>query len=291
MKRHAFPKLGKWKDADARKAHSPQSAAPGAHSQMIQLQQTIGNQAVAQFMLSNMPFSSVMQRQEEPPNQTGMPDHLRSGIEDLSGMSMDDVNVHYNSSKPAQLNALAYAQGNDIHIGPGQEKHLPHEAWHVVQQRQGRVQPTMQTKDVAINDSPLLEKEADEMGAKAAQLKSSETTQSQVSEALPGRMADGEEHTETAQLQAQSTSGPVIQMVKRAELEEQARAAADSKAANISDAKSGHGRGAHGRDAGGKRALYSSEEAIARRRQEVWNLVYQQTLARLLKEHKKDLED
>jgi len=45
---------------------------------------------------------------------------------------------------PAQLNALAYAQGSDIHVAPGQEKHLPHEAWHVVQQSKGRVKPTMQ---------------------------------------------------------------------------------------------------------------------------------------------------
>jgi hypothetical protein len=84
---------------------------------------------------------------------TGLPDHLKSGVEHLSGYSLDDVKVHYNSDKPAQLQAHAYAQGTDIHIGPGQEKHLPHEAWHVVQQKQGRVRPTMQMmgKD-AIND-------------------------------------------------------------------------------------------------------------------------------------------
>jgi hypothetical protein len=80
------------------------------------------------------------------PNNTGLPDNLKSGIENLSGMSMDHVNVHYNSSQPAQLNALAYAQGSDIHVAPGQEQHLPHEAWHVVQQAQGRVQPTVQMK-------------------------------------------------------------------------------------------------------------------------------------------------
>ena len=102
-------------------------------------------------------------------NNTGMPDNLKSGVESLSGMDMSDVKVHYNSSKPAQLSALAYAQGNDIHVGPGQEKHLPHEAWHVVQQRQGRVQPTMQMKEsVPVNDDPGLEHEADVMGAKAA---------------------------------------------------------------------------------------------------------------------------
>ncbi|MER0172001.1 MAG: DUF4157 domain-containing protein [Nitrosomonas sp.] len=101
-------------------------------------------------------------------NNTGLPDNLKSGIESLSGMSMDSVRVHYNSSQPAQLNALAYAQGTDIHVAPGQEQHLPHEAWHVVQQAQGRVQPTMQMKEgVPINDDRGLEHEADVMGAKA----------------------------------------------------------------------------------------------------------------------------
>src|SRR6185503_18518282 len=73
----------------------------------------------------------------------GLPERLRAGIESLSGLDLSDVRVHANSDKPAQLNALAYAQGNDIHLGPGQERSLPHEAWHVVQQRQGRVQPTL----------------------------------------------------------------------------------------------------------------------------------------------------
>jgi hypothetical protein len=116
-------------------------------------------------------FSSApVQRESEAPkpNNTGLPDNLKSGIESLSGMSMDAVRVHYNSSQPAQLNALAYAQGTDIHVGPGQEKHLPHEAWHVVQQAQGRVKPTMQMKEgVPVNDDPGLEHEADVMGGRA----------------------------------------------------------------------------------------------------------------------------
>ena len=104
---------------------------------------------------------------QQPKNETGLPDRLKSGIENLGGYSMDDVRVHYNSSKPAQLQAHAYAQGTEIHIAPGQEKHLPHEAWHVVQQKQGRVKPTLQMKGIAINDDSALEKEADVMGAKA----------------------------------------------------------------------------------------------------------------------------
>jgi len=109
-------------------------------------------------------------QKQEKANNTGLPNNLKSGIENLSGYSMDDVKVHYNSDQPAQLNAHAYAQGTDIHLATGQEKHLPHEAWHVVQQKQGRVKPTMQMKDkVSINDDAGLEKEADIMGAKAIQ--------------------------------------------------------------------------------------------------------------------------
>ena len=77
---------------------------------------------------------------------SSLPDGLRNGIESLAGLSMDHVRVHYNSSQPGQLNAVAYAQGTNIHISPGQENHLPHEAWHVVQQAQGRVRPTIQMK-------------------------------------------------------------------------------------------------------------------------------------------------
>lgn len=101
-------------------------------------------------------------------NRTGLPDALKAGVEELSGVSMDNVRVHYNSPQPAQLQAHAYAQGADIHLGPGQERHLPHEAWHVVQQAQGRVRPTMQLQGkVSVNDDQGLEREADLMGARA----------------------------------------------------------------------------------------------------------------------------
>lgn len=97
-------------------------------------------------------------------NNTGLPDALKSGVENLSGYSMDDVRVHYNSSKPTQLKALAYTQGADIHVASGQEKHLAHEAWHVVQQKQGRVHPSTQLQGINMNDNEELEKEADVMG-------------------------------------------------------------------------------------------------------------------------------
>jgi Domain of unknown function (DUF4157) len=105
------------------------------------------------------------------PNSTGLPDNLKSGIENISGYSMDSVNVHYNSDKPAQLQALAYTQGTDIHVAPGQEQHLPHEAWHVVQQMQGRVEPTLEMNgNIPVNDDKGLENEADTMGNRANSL-------------------------------------------------------------------------------------------------------------------------
>jgi hypothetical protein len=111
-------------------------------------------------------------------NNTGLPDKLKTGMENLSGLSMDDVKVHRNSHKPAQLQAHAYAQGTDIHLGPGQEKHLPHELGHVVQQKQGRVKPTIQMKGkVNVNDDGGLEKEADLMGVKALQTEGSDKQQ------------------------------------------------------------------------------------------------------------------
>jgi hypothetical protein len=149
-------------------------------SDILSLQGTAGNRAVqlmlgAKLSQADGPASSPANDHE---NTTGLPDKLKAGIEHLSGLSMDDVKVHYNSSKPASLNALAYTQGSDIHIRPNAEKHLPHEAWHVVQQKQGRVKATLQAKGVAINDDSALEHEADVMGVKAATRQMSNSKQS-----------------------------------------------------------------------------------------------------------------
>lgn len=111
---------------------------------------------------------TIQKRAQQMKNNTGLPDYLKSGVESLSGLSMNDVRVHFGSSRPAQLHALAYTQGADIHVAPGQAKHLPHEAWHVVQQKQHRVKPTMQMMGISVNDNTVLEREADVMGAKAA---------------------------------------------------------------------------------------------------------------------------
>jgi hypothetical protein len=156
------------KQASAFKDERSETVAQGKLYDMVnnspQVTQMQSLQRMVDNRVQNAPFEPI-QRKE---NNTGLPDNLKTGMENLSGMSLDDVKVHRNSDKPAQLQAHAYAQGTDIHLGAGQEKHLPHEAWHVVQQKQGRVKPTMQMKGkVNVNDDSGLEREADVMGAKA----------------------------------------------------------------------------------------------------------------------------
>jgi hypothetical protein len=174
---------------------------------ILALQRTIGNRAVHQLLAAGSARQAAPLQRQSPEEEddevqrkslpvgtaprgnsaapqestTGLPDQLKAGVEALSGFAMDDVRVHYNSAKPATVQALAYAQGTDIHLGPGQEKHLPHEAWHVAQQKQGRVKPTLQLKGVAINDDAGLELEADIMGTKAWRVPSQSAAFSAVS--------------------------------------------------------------------------------------------------------------
>ncbi|MEM8640234.1 MAG: DUF4157 domain-containing protein [Cyanobacteria bacterium P01_G01_bin.54] len=126
----------------------------------------------------------IVQRQEEErkPNKTGLPDRLKDGIEQMSGYDLSDVRVNYNSPKPAQVNALAYTQGTAIEVAPGQERHLPHEAWHVVQQMQGRVRKTKEVKGVAVNDENSLEKEAEERGKRLMEVTRAKSVEAQESQ-------------------------------------------------------------------------------------------------------------
>lgn len=99
-------------------------------------------------------------------NLTGIPIQMKWELEAQSGLSLDDVRVHYHSDKPARLGALAYTQGTQIHIGPGQEGHLRHELGHVVQQKLGLVRPNARIPGgPALNTEEALERQADAIGA------------------------------------------------------------------------------------------------------------------------------
>jgi hypothetical protein len=104
-----------------------------------------------------------------------LPEGLRSRMEGVFGAGLSAVRVH-EGSRAENVGARAYTQGTDIHFAPGQydpeskrgQELIGHELAHVVQQSHGRVQPTKQAGDMAINDSSGFEREADELGAKAA---------------------------------------------------------------------------------------------------------------------------
>lgn len=104
-----------------------------------------------------------VKRKNITPNFTGIPDQMKTNFENYSGFSFDDVHIHYNSDKPAQLQSLAYTQGNHVYIAPGQEKHLAHELGHVVQQKQGKVNATANMSGIAMNDNASLEQASDQI--------------------------------------------------------------------------------------------------------------------------------
>lgn len=104
-----------------------------------------------------------------------MPASVQARMENSFGADFSNVRIHEGPQAQA-LGATAYTQNSDIHFAPGQyrpnsqsgQELLGHELAHVVQQSQGGVQATTQAKGVGINDDPGLEREADEMGARAA---------------------------------------------------------------------------------------------------------------------------
>lgn len=114
-----------------------------------------------------------------PPSPGGsglpMPGGVRAKMEHALGADFSAVRIH-EGSQATTLGALAYTQGTNIHFAPGQyrpdsqsgQELLGHELAHVVQQSEGRVQATTQAQGVDINDNHSLEREADEMGSRAA---------------------------------------------------------------------------------------------------------------------------
>ncbi|SFB16201.1 protein of unknown function [Cohnella sp. OV330] len=157
-------------------SEKPQQGKP---VQMLAMQRAVGNRAILQMMrageLSPEESAAPAQRKQDRPG--ALPLDVQSKMEKVMGADFSNVNVHANSSNASSMGALAYAQGNDIHFAPGQyspdtqngQKIIGHELAHVVQQRQGRVLPTAQLKSgMRLNDDPALEKEADDLGERAA---------------------------------------------------------------------------------------------------------------------------
>lgn len=105
-------------------------------------------------------------------NNTGIPNQMKENFEAHSGFSFDDVKVHYNSDKPAQLQASAYTQGK--------------------QQKQGIVKPTFQLNGIDINNDSTLEKGADVYEKKAAPFNHEVTQHLKVAQGKFGKVVQRE---------------------------------------------------------------------------------------------------
>ncbi|MEM6830710.1 MAG: DUF4157 domain-containing protein, partial [Bacteroidota bacterium] len=109
------------------------------------------------------PFTSQKIERESGTTSTGwrqLPEPFKTELENRSGFDLGKVEVYDNSPLPDKLGAYACAYGLQIHLAPGQQDSLLHEAWHVIQQLQGRVKPTRWIGSLPLNDDPELEMEA-----------------------------------------------------------------------------------------------------------------------------------
>lgn len=182
------------------------SSATGHTNAIMQMQQMYGNRKLASMLQQEEHDTQDNTQSQVKLSGSPLPAQLQKGLESLSGMDLSNVQVHRQSDKPAQVGAHAYAQGNDIHLGPNQEKHLPHESWHVVQQRQGRVKADRKVNNVAVNEDPALEQEATTAGEQAMQLASKQGVSS----------TKGNQHSDNVMQRQSVSTTSVLQMVKTA---------------------------------------------------------------------------
>lgn len=105
---------------------------------------------------------------------TPLPDPVRQKMEGFFKTDFSDVRVHVGPQASA-IGAIAFTIGSQIFFAPGQyqpgspngQSLLGHELTHVVQQRAGRVRNPFGAGIAVVQDHSL-EREADEMGRRAA---------------------------------------------------------------------------------------------------------------------------
>lgn len=133
----------------------------------------LGQAKMNPAQMEENPEKKLKQTKMNPVQRKG--DEVINKMGDAMGADFSDVKIH-EGSKASDVGALAYTQGNDIHFAQGKfdtnsqsgKSLLGHELAHVVQQREGRVQPTTSINGLPVNDSPSLENEADSIGNKVA---------------------------------------------------------------------------------------------------------------------------
>lgn len=140
-------------------AHTPERTT---HSRGVEGQAIVQLKAAVKDAFSPRNFLSAPTGAGEP-----LPPKLRAHHETESGVSLEDAQVFRNSPIPARWNAEALTFRNRVFLGPGKERHLAHEAWHVVQQKRNAVHADFRIGGTGVNTSARFENEADRMGARA----------------------------------------------------------------------------------------------------------------------------
>jgi len=106
----------------------------------------------------------------------GLPANLQTKMEGAFGTSFNELEVKTNSVQAQEIGAHAFAQDNEIHFAPGKydpettggQRLIGHELAHIVQQKQGKVEPNFEGNNLLGNYEPGLENEADRLGQMAA---------------------------------------------------------------------------------------------------------------------------
>ena len=66
------------------------------------------NLQVIQNKANNSSIVKNLESVQLKSNNSSIPNDLKSGVENVTGVSMDDVKVHYNSSEPACYQSVKY---------------------------------------------------------------------------------------------------------------------------------------------------------------------------------------
>ena len=102
-------------------------------------------------------FSFPNQEAQREPGGVPLPAAIQKEYEEKSGVPLDDVRVHYDSSIPSEFNAKAFTYGNAIYLGVGEQNSLEHEVVHTIQQKLGIVNPTHTENSLPVNTDPKYE--------------------------------------------------------------------------------------------------------------------------------------
>jgi len=154
------------------------AAAPTKGSSSAANANQVSQKATGKAIIQKAPHQGADSAKAQPfKANAGLPTGLQRNMETALGQDFSGVRIQRDSAEAANMGALAFTKGDNVHFAPGQfnpgttsgQNLIGHEFTHVAQQRNGVVQPTrMLGKGLAANVDKGLEAEADAFGKMAA---------------------------------------------------------------------------------------------------------------------------